>query len=141
VAITTLSMGARDLKRLLGYSSVAHAGYIMLGLAAGSVAGLAAAAFYVLACVLMNLTCFFVVCAIARKDENPTLDDLNGLYRRGPALAAILAVAAFALVGLPPTAGFTGKLFLLSAAWEQGYHWLVIVAVLNTAISIYSFRS
>jgi NADH-quinone oxidoreductase subunit N len=129
----------RDLKRLLGYSSVAHAGYIMLGLAAGSVAGLAASTFYVLAYILMNLACFYVVCAISRKGENPTLDDLDGLYRRGPALAMILAVAAFALVGLPPTAGFTGKLFLLSAAWDQGYHWLVIVAVLNTAISIYYY--
>ena len=129
----------RDLKRLLGYSSVAQAGYVMLGLAAGSVAGLTAATFYVLAYILMNLACFYVVCAISRNGENPTLDDLNGLYRRGPALAMILAVAAFALVGLPPTAGFTGKLFLLSAAWDQGYHWLVIVAVLNTAISIYYY--
>jgi NADH-quinone oxidoreductase subunit N len=129
----------RDLKRMLGYSSVAHAGYVMLGLAAGSAAGLAAASFYSLAYILMNLACFYVVCAIAKNGENPTLDDLDGLYHRGPALAMILAVAAFALVGLPPTAGFTGKLFLLSAAWDQGYHWLVIVAVLNTAISIYYY--
>ena len=129
----------RDLKRLLGYSSVAHAGYIMLGLAAGSAAGLAASTFYILAYLLMNLACFYVVCAISKDGENPTLDDLDGLYRRAPALAMILAVAAFALVGLPPTAGFTGKLLLLSAAWDQGYHWLVIVAVLNTAISIYYY--
>jgi proton-translocating NADH-quinone oxidoreductase chain N len=129
----------RDLKRLLGYSSVAHAGYVMLGLAAGSAAGLSAAAFYSLAYILMNLAAFYVVCTMAKGGENPTLDDLDGLYRRAPALALILAVAAFALVGLPPTAGFTGKLFLLSAAWDQGYHWLVIVAVLNTAISIYFY--
>jgi proton-translocating NADH-quinone oxidoreductase chain N len=129
----------RDLKRLLGYSSVAHAGYIMLGLAAGGSAGLAAASFYSLAYILMNLTCFYVVCAVSADGENPTLDDLDGLYHRAPALAMILAVAAFALVGLPPTAGFTGKLFLLTAAWAQGYHWLVIVAVLNTAISIYYY--
>jgi len=129
----------RDLKRLLGYSSVAHAGYVMLGLAAGSAAGLSAAAFYSLAYILMNLAAFYVVCVVARDGDNPGLDDLDGLYRRAPALAMILAVAAFALVGLPPTAGFTGKLFLLSAAWDQGYHWLVIVAVLNTAISIYYY--
>ena len=131
----------RDLKRLLGFSSVAHAGYVMLGLAAGSAAGLSAAAFYSLAYILMNLAAFYVVCAIAKNDENPSLDDLDGLYRRAPALAMILAVAAFSLVGLPPTAGFAGKLFLLSAAWDQGYHWLVIVAVLNTAISIYYYLS
>jgi NADH-quinone oxidoreductase subunit N len=131
----------RDVKRLLGYSSVAHAGYVMLGLAAGSAAGLSAAAFYSLAYILMNLAAFYVVCTMATGGENPSLDDLNGLYKRAPALAMILAVAAFALVGLPPTAGFTGKLFLLSAAWDQGYHWLVIVAVLNTAISIYYYLS
>lgn len=129
----------RDLKRLLGYSSVAHAGYVMLGLAAGSAAGLSAAAFYSLAYILMNLAAFYVVCTMATRGENPSLDDLDGLYKRAPALAMILAVAAFALVGLPPTAGFTGKLFLLSAAWDQGYYWLVIVAVLNTAISIYYY--
>jgi NADH-quinone oxidoreductase subunit N len=129
----------RDLKRMLGYSSVAHAGYIMLGLAAGTAAGLSAATFYVLAYILMNLACFYVVCTIAKEGENPTLDSLDGLYHRAPALAMILAVASFALVGLPPTAGFTGKLFLLSAAWDQGYHWFVIVAVLNTAISIYYY--
>ena len=129
----------RDVKRLLGYSSVAHAGYVMLGLAAGSAAGLAASAFYSLAYILMNLAAFYVVCTMATKGENPSLDDLDGLYHRAPALAMILAVAAFALVGLPPTAGFTGKLFLLSAAWDQGFHWLVIVAVLNTAISIYYY--
>ncbi len=128
-----------DVKRLLGYSSVAHAGYVMLGLAAGSVAGLAAASFYSLAYILMNLACFYVVCTISKDGENPTLDDLDGLHSRAPALAMILAVGAFALVGLPPTAGFTGKLLLLSAAWDQGYHWLVVVAVLNTAISIYYY--
>ena len=131
----------RDLKRLLGFSSVAHAGYVMLGLAAGSAAGMSAAAFYSLAYILMNLAAFYVVCAIAKNGENPSLDDLDGLYRRAPALAMILAIAAFSLVGLPPTAGFAGKLFLLSAAWDQGYHWLVIVAVLNTAISIYYYLS
>ncbi len=129
----------RDVKRLLGYSSVAHAGYVMLGLAAGSAAGLAAASFYSLAYILMNLAAFYVVCTMSKSGENPSLDDLDGLYRRSPALAMILAVAAFALVGLPPTAGFTGKLFLLSAAWDQGYYWLVVVAVLNTAISIYYY--
>jgi len=67
------------------------------------------------------------------------LDDLNGLYKRAPFLAFVLAVGAFALVGLPPTAGFMGKLFLLTAAWNRGYNWLIIVAALNTAISIYYY--
>jgi len=129
----------KDVKRILGYSSVAHAGYVMLGLVAGTAAGLAAASFYSLVYLLMNLTCFWVLCRLSDDGRNINVEDLNGLYRRSPALAFVLAVSAFALVGLPPTAGFMGKLFLLSAAWERGYNWLVIIAVLNTAISIYYY--
>ncbi len=87
----------------------------------------------------MNLTCFYVLCRISGDGENVTLTGLNGLYKRSPGLALVLAVTAFALVGLPPTAGFAGKLFLLASAWDHGYNWLVIVAVLNTAIAIYYY--
>ncbi len=128
-----------DVKRILGYSSIAHAGYILVGLVAGSKQGLAAAAFYSLAYMLMNLTCFWVVCRVAPKGENVHLQDLAGLHRRAPMLAFVLAVGAFALVGLPPTAGFTGKLFLLTSAWGQGFHWLVIVAAVNTAFSLFYY--
>jgi proton-translocating NADH-quinone oxidoreductase chain N len=128
-----------DLKRLLGYSSVSHAGYVMLGIVAGTPAGLSAAVFYALVYLLMNLACFWVICRIATDGRNLKLDDLNGLYQRSPGLALILAVSAFALVGLPPTAGFMGKLFLLNSAWMEGYHWLVIIAVLNSAIAIYYY--
>ena len=129
----------QDIKRMLGYSSVAHAGYIMVGLVAASASGLAAAGFYSLIYVLMNLTCFWVICRLSTDGRNLKLNDLDGLYRRAPFLAFVLAVAALALVGLPPTAGFMGKLFLLSAAWNRGYDWLVVVAALNTAISIYYY--
>jgi proton-translocating NADH-quinone oxidoreductase chain N len=129
----------QDIKRMLGYSSVAHAGYVMVGLVAASASGLAAAGFYSLIYVLMNLTCFWVICRLSTDGRNLQLSDLNGLYRRAPFLAFVLAVAALALVGLPPTAGFMGKLFLLSAAWNRGYNWLVVVAALNTAISIYYY--
>jgi NADH-quinone oxidoreductase subunit N len=129
----------QDIKRMLGYSSVAHAGYVMVGLVAASASGLAAAGFYSLIYVLMNLTCFWVICRLSADGRNLKLNDLDGLYRRAPFLAFVLAVAALALVGLPPTAGFMGKLFLLSAAWNRGYDWLVVVAALNTAISIYYY--
>jgi NADH-quinone oxidoreductase subunit N len=129
----------QDIKRMLGYSSVAHAGYVMVGLVAASASGLAAAGFYSLVYVLMNLTCFWVICRLSTDGRNLKLNDLDGLYRRAPFLAFVLAVAALALVGLPPTAGFMGKLFLLSAAWNRGYDWLVVVAALNTAISIYYY--
>lgn len=128
-----------DVKRLLGYSSVSHAGYVMLGIVAGTPQGLSAAAFYALVYVLMNLACFWVICRLASDGRNLVLDDLNGLYKRSPGLALILAVSAFALVGLPPTAGFMGKLFLLNSAWLEGYHWLVIIAVINSAIAIYYY--
>lgn len=128
-----------DLKRILGYSSVAHAGYMTLGLVSGTAAGLAATSFYVLIYILMNLTCFWVICRLSGDGRNLELKDLNGLYRRSPALAMVLAVSAFALVGLPPTAGFMGKLALLTSAWDHGYNWLVVVAAVNAAFAIYYY--
>jgi NADH-quinone oxidoreductase subunit N len=128
-----------DIKRLLGYSAVAHAGYLMVGLVPGTKEGLDAAAFYMLVYILMNFACFWVVCRVAADGRNMTLSDLNGLHHRAPTLAFVLAVGAFSLVGLPPTAGFMGKLFLLTSAWDHGYNWLVIVAAVNTAISIYYY--
>ncbi len=131
----------RDVKRMLGFSSVAHAGYITVGLVAGTVQGLSAAAFYCVAYVLMNLLCFWVVCRVAADGRNLQLDDLDGLYKRAPALAFSLAVGAFALVGLPPLMGFMGKLFLMTAAWNHGYNWLVIVLAANSAIAIFYYLS
>lgn len=128
-----------DVKRILGYSSIAHAGYVVIGLVSGTAAGLAASAFYAMAYMLMNLTCFWVVCRMAPGGENVSLSDLSGLHRRAPWLAFVLAVSAFALVGLPPTIGFTGKLFLLTSAWGRGYDWLIIVAAINTAFSIFYY--
>ncbi|AGW12185.1 NADH-quinone oxidoreductase subunit N [Megalodesulfovibrio gigas] len=135
------ALAQRDIKRLLGYSSVAHAGYLMLGLVSGTAEGLAAASFYALVYILMNLAIFWVLCRLAPDGKNVALEDLDGLSRREPVLALVLAVSAFALVGLPPTAGFMGKLMLLKSAWGHGYNWLVIVAVLNTAIAIYYYLS
>jgi len=129
----------RDLKRMLGYSSVSHAGFAVMGLVAGGPEGLASAAFYAACYLLMNLAAFFVICRLDFAGENPTLESLNGLYKRSPGSAFVLLVAAFSLVGLPPTAGFTGKFFLLGSLWGKGHDWLVIVAVLNTAVAIYYY--
>lgn len=135
------ALAQKDLKRLLGFSSVAHAGYIMVGLVSGTPKGLAAAAFYALAYLLMNLLVFWIVSRVAVDGRNLELSDLNGLYRKAPALAFSLAAGAFALVGLPPTMGFMGKFFLITAAWDHGYNWLVIILVLNSAIAIYYYLS
>lgn len=133
------ALAQKDVKRILGFSSVAHAGYIMVGLVSGTALGLSAAAFYALAYVAMNLLCFWVVSRVASDGRNLQLDDLNGLYKRSPALAFALGVGAFALVGLPPTMGFMGKFFLIASAWDHGYNWLVITLVLNSAIAIYYY--
>lgn len=129
----------KDIKRLLAYSSIAHAGYVMLGISAVNTAGFSAAIFHITAYLLMNLACFLVICAISREGENITISDLSGLYKRSPLLALTLAVGAFALAGIPPTAGFTGKLYLFIAALNQGQLALVIIAAVNTAISIYYY--
>jgi len=129
----------KDIKRLLGYSAIAHAGYVMIGLITGTAEGAAAAAFYIFVYGWMNFACFWVVCRLSANGSNLKLEDLNGLHHRSPGLALVLAVGAVALVGLPPTAGFMGKLFLLTAAWGRGYNWLIVVAALNVAVSIYYY--
>ncbi len=130
------ALAQKDLKRMLGFSSVSHAGFAVMGLVAGGPEGLAATAFYAVCYLMMNLAAFLVVCRLGADDANPTLESLDGLYKRSPLLAFTLLAAAFSLVGLPPTAGFAGKFFLLSSLWGKGHDWLVVVAVLNTAVAI-----
>ncbi|MDR2197879.1 MAG: NADH-quinone oxidoreductase subunit N [Deltaproteobacteria bacterium] len=131
----------KDLKRMLGFSSVAHAGYILVGLCAGTAEGLAAAAFYAMAYLLMNLLCFWVISRISHDGRNLAYDDLNGLSDRSPVLAMCLAASAFSLVSLPPTVGFIGKLWLITSLWGHGYDWLVIVVCVNSAIAIFYYLS
>ncbi|MDR1080274.1 MAG: NADH-quinone oxidoreductase subunit N [Deltaproteobacteria bacterium] len=135
------ALAQKDLKRMLGFSSVAHAGYIICGLVAGTAEGLAAAAFYAMAYLFMNLLCFWVIARVAQDGRNLTYDDLNGLSARSPVLALCLAAAAFSLVSLPPTVGFIGKLWLITALWGHGYDWLVIVVCVNSAIAIFYYLS
>jgi NADH-quinone oxidoreductase subunit N len=129
----------KDLNRLLAYSSIAHAGYIMLGVLTMNSAGFAAAMYHVTGYLLMNMACFLVIITVSLEGENVLVSDLSGLYRRSPILAFTLAVGAFALAGIPPSAGFTGKLFLFTAALNQGHLSLVIIAAVNTAISIFYY--
>ena len=129
----------KDVKRLLGYSAIAHAGYILVGVVAGTAMGVSAAAFYTFIYVLMNFACFWVICRVSEDGRNLQLSDLDGLHKRSPVLALVMTVGALALVGLPPTAGFMGKLFLLTAAWNRGVNWLVIVGAINVAVSLYYY--
>ncbi|MFH1146551.1 MAG: NADH-quinone oxidoreductase subunit N [Pseudomonadota bacterium] len=129
----------KDIKRILAYSSIAHAGYVLVGVLSLNALGFAAAVYHIGGYVLMSLACFLVVCKLSQAGENVTLDGLKGLHQRSPLLAFTLAVGSFALAGIPPFVGFTGKFFLLSAALKEGYLGLVIIAALNTAISIYYY--
>jgi len=129
----------RDVKRMLAYSAVAQAGYIAVGFTAYTSQGIAAALFYGLLYLLMNAAAFLVVARVAADGSNPSLDDLRGLSRRAPLLAATLLLAVFALAGVPPTAGFIGKWFLFRAAMLQGWWWLVLLGAINSTVSVYYY--
>ena len=128
-----------DIKRLLAYSSIAHAGYVMIGLLCATEFGYLSGIYYIAGYLLMNLACFFVIYNLAPQGENITFDDLGGLYKRSPLLALTLAVGALGLAGIPPTIGFTGKLFLFTAAIKKDMFALVILAVINTGIGIFYY--
>jgi len=129
----------KDLKRMLGYSTIAHAGYVMMGLAALREGGYGAAIFYIIGFMVMNLTAFLVICQISRDGKNPLIDDLAGLHSRSPLAALILAGSMFALAGIPPFVGFIGKFQLMAAALDRGLVILVILAATNTAVGIYYY--
>lgn len=131
----------KDIKRMLGFSGIAHAGFVILGLITLKDTGYAASMYYITGYVLMNLACFLVICKVSRNGENVLIEDLSGLYKRSPLLGLTLLVGMFALAGIPPFVGFMGKFFLLAGALEQGYLPLVILAALNTAIAIYYYLS
>src|SRR5947207_4262938 len=154
MAILTMTVGnvvaiaQNNVKRMLAYSSIAHAGYALVGfVAAGAAttveersAALSAVAFYLLAYAIMNMGAFAVVTLIARRgDQQTTVDDYNGIGFASPVLAFSLSIFLLSLFGMPLTAGFTGRLFVFSAALKQGYIWLVVFGVLNTAISAYYY--
>jgi NADH-quinone oxidoreductase subunit N len=129
----------KDLKRLLAYSSISHAGYVLIGILSMSPAGYASAIFYAFAYLVMNLSCFLVVVKVAADGSDLQIAQLAGLHRRSPILAMVLMLSAFGLAGIPPTVGFTGKFLVFAAAVEKGYLWLVIVAMINATISLYYY--
>lgn len=128
-----------DLKRLLGFSGIAHAGYALIGFVTLDAAGYTAALYYLISYLFMVLACFAVICRVSPDGVNVAMDDLAGLHRRSPLLAITLVVGVFALAGIPPFPGFMGKLALLKAALAKGYLALVIIAVINSAIAVYYY--
>jgi NADH-quinone oxidoreductase subunit N len=145
LAIVSMTVGnlaalvQKDFKRLLAYSSVAHAGYVLIGILSMNTAGYMSAIFYVTALLIMKFTVFLVVVEVADDGRNMEVSHLAGLYRRSPLLAMALMVAIFSLAGIPPTIGFTGKFLVFIAALEKGYFSLVLIAMINVVISLYYY--
>ncbi|MGV6996504.1 NADH-quinone oxidoreductase subunit N [Desulfovibrio sp. QI0430] len=128
-----------DVKRMLGFSGIAHAGYILMGMATLQGWGIATALYYATGYLFMMLAAFLVLCVVSPDGRNLSVKDLNGLSRRSPMLAFVLGVSMFALAGIPPFVGFMGKFMLLTGAWRAGHTALVIIAAINTAIGIYYY--
>jgi len=146
IAVLTMTVGniaaiaQQNMKRMLAYSSIAHAGYLLIALVAGQQAGFASLLYYLLAYAFMNLGAFAVVVALERRhDRYLQLADYAGVGFRYPILGLSMALFMFSLSGLPPTAGFMAKFYVFSAAVEQGYIGLAIIGVLNSLISIYYY--
>lgn len=129
-----------DLKRMLAYSSIAHAGYALVGMVAANAIGLSGILFYMLAYTLMNLGAFAVLVLAGKKgEENLTLEGFAGFGYKRPFLGVAMCIFLLSLMGIPPTAGFTGKFYIFAGAVEAGYIWLAVIGVLNSAVSLYYY--
>jgi NADH-quinone oxidoreductase subunit N len=129
-----------NIKRLLAYSSISHAGYILLGLIAGNETGIKGVAVYILVYAFMNLGAFLVVVALRRKNIiGEDIDDLAGLVNKSPGYAVLMLIFLLSLAGIPPTAGFIGKYYIFLALVQTGHYALAVVATLYVAVAIYYY--
>jgi NADH-quinone oxidoreductase subunit N len=147
VSVATMTVGnvaaltQTNMKRLLAYSSIAHAGYLMMGVVAFSEEGVRGLLLYLVVYVFMNLGAFFVVSLVHEQDGSFELADYAGLWRRAPGLTAAMAVFLLSLMGIPPLAGFMGKLYVFAAVMDRGpaYYAYAVIAALNTAVAVYYY--
>ncbi len=146
LAVLTMTVGnitalvQDNLKRMLAFSSVAHAGYLAIAVLVGTFDSASGLLYYVAAYAVTTLGAFAVVALIEGKDESDLeMSSYRGLAHRNPWLAAFFALAMISLAGFPPTAGFLGKYFIFNAAVDEGYIWLVVIAVLNSLVSVYYY--
>jgi NADH-quinone oxidoreductase subunit N len=145
IAVLSMTVGnlvavwQNNLKRLLAYSSIAHAGYMLTGVVVMSNEGLSAIMVYFIVYLFMNLGAFYAVMLIAARTGSEDIDDYKGLGQRAPFLAVALAIFLVSLTGLPPTAGFIGKLYLFAALINGGWVWLAVVGALNSVIALYYY--
>ena len=146
VAVVTMTLGnvvaiaQSNFKRMLAYSSIAHVGYMLVGLVAGGAPGAGAVLFYLLAYTFTTAGTFGVITLCTRAGEEAVeVGDYAGLGRRHPVLAATLGLFLLSLVGIPPLAGFVGKFYLFGAAVRAGFVWLAVIGVLNSAVAAYYY--
>jgi len=129
----------QNIKRFLAFSSIAQVGFILLGLSSYSVEGTSSVVYFVLIYVFSNLAAFGVAGAISQSYGKELIEDYKGLYQTNPFISWVLALSLFSLAGIPPTAGFFGKLFLITAGASKGNYFFIIVAALNMIISLYYY--
>jgi NADH-quinone oxidoreductase subunit N len=146
LAVLTMTIGnlvaiaQANLKRMLAYSTIAHMGYLLIGPVVGTPLGVSAVLFYSLVYACMTIGAFGMVVLLARGPvRGDQIDDFTGLAQRSPLAAGIMLLFLLSLTGIPPTAGFVGKFYLFAAAVDAGYIWLVLIAVINSAISLYYY--
>lgn len=134
-----LALPQRNLKRMLAYSSIAHAGYALIGVVAVSQLGVASVAFYMLAYILTNLAAFGIVMAVGRVTGSDDYEAYRGLSRRSPGLALVMLAAFLSLAGMPPFGGFVAKVVVFAAGIQAQYVWLVVVGIINSVIGVYYY--
>jgi NADH-quinone oxidoreductase subunit N len=145
VAVATMTIGnflaitQNNIKRMLAYSSIAHAGYILVGVATVSELGMASVVFYLIAYLITNLAAFGVVVTFWRTTRTDEIQDYAGLSRRAPRLALVMMVAFLSLAGMPPFGGFIAKVLVFAAAVEADMVWLAVIGVLNSIIGLYYY--
>lgn len=137
---TVVGVAQSNVKRMLAYSSIAHGGYLLVGLVAANQVGKAAILFYLLAYAMTNVAAFGVIALLGTRDRaNDELRDYAGLWQTHPGLAALMTVCLLSLGGLPPTAGFIGKWYIFSAAVSAGYYGLAVIGVLTSVVSVFFY--
>jgi NADH-quinone oxidoreductase subunit N len=130
----------KDIKRLLAYSSIAHAGYILVAFITGDRELSSSILFYLLVYTFMNIGAFTVVMALGRKgEENTDIDSYAGLGARHPFIALCMSIFLLSLAGVPPLAGFAGKFYVFSTAVKAQYYWLAVIGVLNSVVAAYYY--
>jgi NADH-quinone oxidoreductase subunit N len=137
---TVVGVVQTNVKRMLAYSSIAHAGYLLLGIVSANSTGKAAILFYLLAYAVTNMGALGIVALLGTEQhQHDELRDFAGLWRARPGLAGLMTIFLLSLGGLPPTAGFIGKWYIFSAAVQEGHYWLAIIGVLTSVISVFFY--